>query len=115
MPSKRSTRDEIKIHQDANRQVDDFGTGYSSLQHLNYLPISTLKIDCSFIQQLSVASHSYPGVQAIIAMEHSLQMQIIAEGVEHEDQMKILRYLNCDCIQGFLSRILRHLTTSQIS
>jgi EAL domain-containing protein (putative c-di-GMP-specific phosphodiesterase class I) len=66
--------------------MDDFSTGYSSFQHLDRLPISTLKIDRSFIQQLSEASRSYPIVQAIIAMGHSLQMQIIAEGVEQEDQ-----------------------------
>jgi diguanylate cyclase (GGDEF)-like protein/PAS domain S-box-containing protein len=82
--------------------VDDFGTGYSSLQHLYRLPISTLKIDRSFVQQLSESSRSYPIVQAIVAMGHSLQMQIIAEGVEYEDQMRILRELNCDCMQGFL-------------
>jgi diguanylate cyclase (GGDEF)-like protein len=82
--------------------VDDFGTGYSSLQHLYRLPISTLKIDCVFVQQLSESSRSYPIVQAIIAMGHSLQMQVIAEGVEHEDQLHILRKLDCDCIQGFL-------------
>jgi diguanylate cyclase (GGDEF)-like protein len=82
--------------------VDDFGTGYSSLQHLNRLPVSTLKIDRSFVQQLSESSRSYPIVQAIVAMGHSLQMQIIAEGVENEDQMRILRELNCDCMQGYL-------------
>ena len=82
--------------------VDDFGTGYSSLQHLNRLPISTLKIDRAFVQQLSDSSRSYPIVKAIIAMGHSLKMQIIAEGVEHEDQMRVLHDLNCDCIQGFL-------------
>jgi diguanylate cyclase (GGDEF)-like protein/PAS domain S-box-containing protein len=82
--------------------VDDFGTGYSSLQHLHRLPISTLKIDRSFIQQLSEASRSYPIVKAILAMGHSLQMQVVAEGVENEDQMRVLRKLHCNCIQGFL-------------
>ncbi len=82
--------------------VDDFGTGYSSLQHLNRLPISTLKIDCSFIQQLSRDSRTYPIVKAIIAMGQSLQMEIIAEGVEHERQMSILEELSCDCLQGYL-------------
>jgi diguanylate cyclase (GGDEF)-like protein/PAS domain S-box-containing protein len=82
--------------------VDDFGTGYSSLQHLNRLPISTLKIDRSFVQQLSKASRSYPIVKAIIAMGHSLQMQIIAEGVEHEDELRLLNDLGCDGIQGYL-------------
>jgi diguanylate cyclase (GGDEF)-like protein len=83
--------------------VDDFGTGYSSLQLLNRLPISTLKIDRSFIQQLSESSRSYPIVKAVIAMAHSLKMQVITEGVEDEDQMQVLRELKCDCIQGFLS------------
>lgn len=82
--------------------VDDFGTGYSSLQHLHQLPISTLKIDSSFIRQLCESSRSYSIVKSIIAMAHSLQMEVIAEGVEHEDQMRILRDLDCDCIQGFL-------------
>ena len=82
--------------------VDDFGTGYSSLQHLHGLPISTLKIDRSFIAQLSEASRSYPIVKAILAMGHSLQMQVIAEGVENEDQMRVLRKLHCNCVQGFL-------------
>jgi diguanylate cyclase (GGDEF)-like protein/PAS domain S-box-containing protein len=82
--------------------VDDFGTGYSSLQHLHRLPISTLKIDQSFIQQLSESSRSYPIVKAILAMGNSLQMQVIAEGVETEDQMRLLRKLHCSCVQGFL-------------
>jgi len=82
--------------------VDDFGTGYSSLQHLHRLPISTLKIDRSFIQQLCESSRSYSLVKSIIAMGHSLQMEVIAEGVEHEDQMQVLEALDCDCIQGFL-------------
>jgi EAL domain-containing protein (putative c-di-GMP-specific phosphodiesterase class I) len=82
--------------------VDDFGTGYSSLQHLHRLPILTLKIDRSFVQQLCESSRSYSLVKSIIAMGHSLQMEVIAEGVEHEDQMQVLRELDCDCIQGFL-------------
>ncbi|RZU35694.1 sensor domain-containing protein [Edaphobacter modestus] len=81
--------------------VDDFGTGYSSLQHLHRLPISTLKIDRSFIHQLCESSRSYSLVKSIIAMGHSLQMEVIAEGVEHEDQMQVLQDLDCDCIQGF--------------
>jgi diguanylate cyclase (GGDEF)-like protein len=82
--------------------VDDFGTGYASLQHLHQLPISTLKIDRSFIQRLCESSRSYPIVKAIIELAHSLKMQVIAEGVEDEDQLQLLRELKCDCIQGFL-------------
>jgi diguanylate cyclase (GGDEF)-like protein len=82
--------------------VDDFGTGYASLQHLQRLPIATLKIDRSFIQRLCESSRSYPIVKAVIELAHSLKMQVIAEGVEDEDQMQLLRELKCDCIQGFL-------------
>lgn len=82
--------------------VDDFSTGYASLQHLHRLPISTLKIDRSFIQRLCESSRSYPIVKSIIELAHSLKMQVIAEGVEDEDQMQLLRELKCDCIRGFL-------------
>jgi EAL domain-containing protein (putative c-di-GMP-specific phosphodiesterase class I) len=82
--------------------VDDFGTGYASLQHLHRLPISTIKIDRSFIQRLRESSRSYPIVKAITELAHSLGMQVIAEGVEDEDQLLLLRELKCDCIQGFL-------------
>jgi diguanylate cyclase (GGDEF)-like protein len=82
--------------------VDDFGTGYASLQHLQRLPISTLKIDRCFIQRLCESSRSYPIVKAIIELAHTLKMQVIAEGVEDEDQLQLLRELKCDCIQGFL-------------
>jgi len=71
--------------------VDHFGTGYSSLQHLLQLPISTLKMDRAFIQQLSDSIRSYSIVKAIISMGHSLDMQVIAEGVENADQLKVLR------------------------
>lgn len=82
--------------------LDDFGTGYSSLQHLLQLPISTLKMDRAFIQQLSDSSRSYSIVKAVISMGHSLNMQVIAKGVENEDQITVLRELGCDGMQGFL-------------
>jgi diguanylate cyclase (GGDEF)-like protein len=85
--------------------LDDFGTGFTALQHLHRLPISTLKIDRSFIQQLCESSRSHPIVKAIIELAHSLKIQVIAEGVEDEDQIQLLRELDCDCMQGFfLSR-----------
>jgi diguanylate cyclase (GGDEF)-like protein/PAS domain S-box-containing protein len=82
--------------------VDDFGTGYSSLQHLHRLPISTVKIDRSFVQRLCDSSSSYPIVKAIIAVGHSMKMEVIAEGVEHEEQRLILDRLGCDGMQGYL-------------
>lgn len=82
--------------------VDDFGTGYSSLQHLHRLPISTVKIDRSFVQRLCDSSSSYPIVKAIIAVGHSMKMEVIAEGVEHDEQKQILDRLGCDGMQGYL-------------
>ncbi|MFP5231287.1 MAG: EAL domain-containing protein [Acidobacteriota bacterium] len=82
--------------------VDDFGTGYSSLQHLHRLPISTVKIDRTFVHRLCDASSSYPIVKAIIAVGHSMRMEVVAEGVEHEEQKTILSRLGCDGMQGYL-------------
>jgi len=81
--------------------VDDFGTGYSSLQHLHRLPISAVKIDRSFVQRLCDSSSSYPIVKAIIAVGHSMKMEVIAEGVELEEQKVILDRLGCDGMQGY--------------
>jgi EAL domain-containing protein (putative c-di-GMP-specific phosphodiesterase class I) len=75
--------------------VDDFGTGFSSLQHLHRLPIS-------FVQRLCDSSSSYPIVKAIIAVGHSMKMEVIAEGVEQEEQRTILDRLGCDGMQGYL-------------
>jgi EAL domain-containing protein (putative c-di-GMP-specific phosphodiesterase class I) len=82
--------------------VDDFGPGYSSLQHLHRLPISAVKIDRSFVQRLCDSSSSYPIVKAIIAVGHSMKMEVIAEGVEQEEQRTILERLGCDGMQGYL-------------
>jgi len=82
--------------------VDDFGTGYSSLRHLHQLPIQTLKIDRSFIERIADPNGTYAIVQAILSLAHSLQMNVVAEGVERNDQIEILRNLRCDVIQGFL-------------
>jgi diguanylate cyclase (GGDEF)-like protein/PAS domain S-box-containing protein len=82
--------------------VDDFGTGYSSLRHLHQLPIKTLKIDRSFVERIGDPNGTYAIVQAILSLAHSLEMQVVAEGVERQDQVEILRDLKCDAIQGFL-------------
>ncbi len=82
--------------------VDDFGTGYSSLARLHRLPVDALKIDQSFIERIAEPRGTYPIVQAIISLAHSLGMKVIAEGVENETQMAKLRQLGCDRIQGFL-------------
>lgn len=85
--------------------LDDFGTGYSSLSYLQRLPIGTLKIDKSFINNLILddgAPGSEPMVKAIIAMAKSLSLEVIAEGVETQGQYRELEKLGCDVIQGYL-------------
>ena len=82
--------------------IDDFGTGYSSLNYLKRFPIDTLKIDQSFIRDISVDADDAAIVQAIVAMAHGLRLRVVAEGVEHEEQLSFLRALNNDEYQGFL-------------
>ncbi|MFK5953988.1 MAG: EAL domain-containing protein [Desulfobacterium sp.] len=82
--------------------LDDFGTGYSSLSYLQQFPIDTIKIDRSFISSLEVRKESVEIVKAIISMSKSLGMSVVAEGVEKEEQFKILAGLACDSAQGFL-------------
>lgn len=81
--------------------LDDFGTGYSSLSYLQRLPIDVLKIDRSFITPLG-NEQSNAIVRAILAMAHSLNLSVVAEGVETERQLAILRMLGCDIAQGYL-------------
>ena len=82
--------------------IDDFGTGYSSLSYLSRLPVNALKIDRSFIIDMTEHPNSLAIVTSIISLAHSLDLQVIAEGVEWEEQAKLLRLLRCDIIQGFL-------------
>jgi diguanylate cyclase (GGDEF)-like protein len=81
--------------------IDDFGTGYSSLSYIAKLPISSLKIDRSFIVSMADAPDSMAIVQTIISLAHSLGLKVVAEGVETEEQEKLLRLLRCEEVQGF--------------
>jgi diguanylate cyclase (GGDEF)-like protein/PAS domain S-box-containing protein len=82
--------------------IDDFGTGYSSLSYLQRLPVTRVKIDQSFIRELLSRVQPVPIVRAIIAMAHSLQLEVLAEGVEDERQRSILLAEGCDQAQGYL-------------
>lgn len=82
--------------------IDDFGSGYSSLSYLKRLPIDVLKIDQSFITDTSTNPDDAAIVMAIIMLAHNLKLKVIAEGVELEDQLRFLRLLRCDEMQGFL-------------
>ncbi|MCD8498791.1 MAG: EAL domain-containing protein [Clostridiales bacterium] len=82
--------------------LDDFGTGYSSLSYLKELPMSTLKIDRSFIQNLLDDPKAKSLTRSIITIGHLLDMNVVAEGIETQEQRTYLASIECDCFQGYL-------------
>jgi diguanylate cyclase (GGDEF)-like protein/PAS domain S-box-containing protein len=82
--------------------VDDFGTGFSSLSYLAKLPVDTLKIDRSFVNEMTTGPVGLALVSTIITLAHSVKLKVVAEGVETEEQARLLRLLKCDEMQGFL-------------
>jgi diguanylate cyclase (GGDEF)-like protein/PAS domain S-box-containing protein len=82
--------------------LDDFGTGYSSLQYLKKIPINQLKIDQSFIRGIETDHHDQSIVRTVIAIAHSLEIDVIAEGVETDGQLQILKRTGCKAFQGYL-------------
>ena len=93
--------------------IDDFGTGYSSLNYLKQLPIDVLKIDRTFVDGLPEAEQDGQITRAIIAMSHSLNLSVIAEGVETQAQLDFLREYGCDEVQGFF--LGRPMTAEQLA
>jgi PAS domain S-box-containing protein/diguanylate cyclase (GGDEF)-like protein len=88
--------------EDIQIAIDDFGTGYSSLSYISRLPINSLKIDRSFIMNMTTQPESMTIVSTIITLAHSMNFKVVAEGVETEEQAKLLTLLKCDEMQGFL-------------
>ena len=82
--------------------VDDFGTGYSSLSYLKKYPIDIIKIDQSFIADISKDKKNEAIVKAIILLSHNLGLEVIAEGVEEKKQEQFLKTYNCQKVQGYL-------------
>jgi diguanylate cyclase (GGDEF)-like protein len=87
---------------DVRIAIDDFGTGFSSLSYLAKLPVDTLKIDRSFVVDMTAGPQGLSLVSTIINLAHSLKLKVVAEGVETEEQSRLLRLLNCDEMQGYL-------------
>ncbi|HUF80042.1 MAG TPA: EAL domain-containing protein, partial [Burkholderiales bacterium] len=85
-----------------NVAIDDFGTGYSSLSYLARLPINSLKIDRSFIVQMTKSPEQMAIVSTVISLARALNLKVVAEGVETEEQATLLRLLRCDEAQGYL-------------
>jgi EAL domain-containing protein (putative c-di-GMP-specific phosphodiesterase class I) len=82
--------------------IDDFGSGYSSLSYLRHFPIDRLKIDQTFIRDLTTSPDDAAIARAIIALGHNMNLRVVAEGVETVEQLAFLRDNGCDIMQGFL-------------
>lgn len=82
--------------------IDDFGTGFSSLSYLAKLPVDTLKIDSSFVVDMTTGPEALALVSTIVQLAHALKLKVVAEGVETEEQKRLLRLLGCDEMQGYL-------------
>jgi len=82
--------------------IDDFGTGYSSLSYLKRFPLDTLKLDRSFVNGAATDAADAALVTAIVTLAHSLRLRVVAEGIEKEDELNLLRLLKCDEGQGYL-------------
>lgn len=82
--------------------IDDFGTGYSALSHLQLFPLTTLKLDKSFVKNIGLADNNLSLLHSIIGIAKSFNLKVVAEGVETKDQLSALGKMECDELQGFL-------------
>ena len=82
--------------------LDDFGTGYSSFNYLTQIPIDTLKIDKSFVDNICTNAKDCFVAETIVSLAHKLNIKVVAEGVESSDQLKLLQENSCDILQGYL-------------
>ncbi len=82
--------------------LDDFGTGYSSLSYLRWIPVDALKIDRSFLTEIATSAGALTLVQTIVSLAHNMGLRVVAEGVEDEKQLELLRGIGCDMAQGYL-------------
>jgi len=96
----------MKLHSYGVRlSIDDFGTGYSSLGYLKKLPISTLKVDLSFVTDMTENDNDAVIVHSTVMLAHNLGLTVVAEGVENQETLDLLEIIDCDYAQGyFLSR-----------
>jgi EAL domain-containing protein (putative c-di-GMP-specific phosphodiesterase class I) len=85
-----------------NLALDDFGTGYSALSYLRRFPIDRIKIDRSFVNDIDTNQSDAALARAIVGMAHGLNMQVVAEGVETDAQLDLLKHYGCDEAQGYL-------------
>lgn len=81
--------------------LDDFGVGYSSFSYIKILPIDTIKIDRSLLSKIENDRKTVAIIETLIKLAHTLELDVIAEGVEMQDQLDLLKTLNCDKIQGY--------------
>jgi EAL domain-containing protein (putative c-di-GMP-specific phosphodiesterase class I) len=101
-----NVKENVRILENINRlgvrfAVDDFGTGYSSFSYLRQFPIGKLKIDRTFVNDITNDPDDEAIIRAIIAMGHTLKLKIIAEGIENHQQLVLLQAMGCDSYQGF--------------
>jgi diguanylate cyclase (GGDEF)-like protein/PAS domain S-box-containing protein len=92
---------ELRMHMGLKLSIDDFGTGYSSLSYLKRFPLDALKLDRSFIRNVTTDSDDAVIVNSVIGLAHDLRLEVIAEGVENEEQLAYLRESGCDRVQGY--------------